>query len=93
MTTNTSEKAVPNTVTPELALAGLGALAVATLAGCGGGGGEGGGGASASGGGEPEAVVVAANTITGITIREVNDAVVTIDGSANSAVSLADPGP
>lgn len=93
MTANTSEKAVPNTVTPELALAGLGALAVATLAGCGGGGGEGGGGASASGGGEPEAVVVAANTITGITIREVNDAVVTIDGSANLAVSLADPGP
>ena len=86
MTAHTIEEVAPSVPTapaPELALAGLGVLAVATLAGCGGGGG---------GGGDSEAAVPPANTITSITIREAADTALTVDGKASQTVSLPDPG-
>jgi uncharacterized protein (DUF1800 family) len=66
---------------PALA-AGLGVLAVATLAGCGGGGGGG-----ADGGNSPP-VTVPDNTITKLTIKEASGAAITVNGVAGSATGV-----
>ncbi len=72
-----------------LLAAGLGALALATLAGCGGGG----GGGAAPAPVQP-VVVPPANTITGVSIREAGNAALTVNGTRATGVwfALSDPG-
>ena len=89
--TPATEPATEPAAQPGAVAAGLGVLAVATLAGCGGGGSS----TAAPPVVAPPAVVLPAITITGVTIREAGGAPLTVNGQpgATLVINLPDAGP